>query len=200
MLTKTNSTPQQKVRFLAMLPAVALLIAVFSCEITPVEEIKGPIMVERSMSMSPTNLVARVNDLGKDGKEIFDVVEEQPNPPGGLEGWNMYLAKNLKYPAEARNMGIEGTVIVVFTINSDGSISNPEILKGIGGGADEEALRVVSEAPNWTPGYQKGIAVNCRMRLPIRFKLGTGNPVSIETKPASQFEEVIEIPINSVKN
>ncbi|GMQ27671.1 M56 family metallopeptidase [Algoriphagus confluentis] len=199
MLTKTNSTPHQKARFLALIPAVALLVSVFSCEITPEEEMDGPTMVEKTASMSPANLMARVNDLGKDGKQIFDVVENQPNPEGGLEGWNLYLSKNLRYPEEARRMGIEGTVIVVFTINSDGSISNPEILRGIGGGADEEALRVVSEAPNWTPGYQKGIAVNCRMRLPIRFKLGTGNPVSIETNSTTQFGEVIEVPINSVK-
>lgn len=103
--------------------------------------------------------------------QIFDVVETQPNPPGGMSGWNQYLSKNLKYPTQARRMGIEGTVIVVFVINVDGSIQDVDILRGIGGGCDEEAVRVVENAPNWEPGKQRGRPVRTRMRLPIRFKL-----------------------------
>ncbi len=104
--------------------------------------------------------------------EIFDVVENAPNPPGGMEGWNKYLSNNLKYPTQARRMGIEGTVYVVFVVNTDGSIQDVEILRGIGGGCDEEALRVVKNAPKWEPGKQRGRPVRVRMRLPIRFKLG----------------------------
>lgn len=103
--------------------------------------------------------------------EIFDVVETQPNPPGGMSGWNQYLSKNLKYPTQARRMGIEGTVIVVFVVNTDGSIQDVDVLRGIGGGCDEEAVRVVSSAPKWEPGKQRGRPVRTRMRLPIRFKL-----------------------------
>ncbi len=104
--------------------------------------------------------------------EIFDVVENIPEFPGGMEAWNQYLSKNLKYPTQARRMGIEGTVYVVFVVNTDGSIQDVEILRGIGGGCDEEALRVVSGAPKWNPGKQRGRPVRVRMRLPIRFKLG----------------------------
>ncbi|WP_194774372.1 energy transducer TonB [Pararhodonellum marinum] len=103
--------------------------------------------------------------------EIFDVVENMPNPPGGMEGWNNYLRKNLKYPTQARRMGIEGTVYVVFVVNTDGSIQDVDILRGIGGGCDEEAMRVVREAPKWEPGKQRGKPVRVKMRLPIRFKL-----------------------------
>ena len=74
---------------------------------------------------------------------IFDVVETQPEPPGGMSGWNQYLSKNLKYPTQARRMGVEGTVIVVFVVNTDGSIQDVEVLRGIGGGCDEEAVKVV---------------------------------------------------------
>ena len=102
---------------------------------------------------------------------IFDVVENAPNPPGGMSGWNQYLSKNLKYPTQARRMGIEGTVIVVFVINTDGTIQDVEVLRGIGGGCDEEAVKVVQEAPKWEPGKQRGRPVRTRMRLPIRFKL-----------------------------
>ncbi|MEK0442997.1 MAG: hypothetical protein RL403_1975, partial [Bacteroidota bacterium] len=103
---------------------------------------------------------------------IFDVVETQPNPPGGMSGWNKYLSDNLKYPTQARRMGVEGTVIVVFVINTDGSIQDVEVLRGIGGGCDEEAVKIVKAAPKWEPGKQRGKAVRTRMRLPIRFKLG----------------------------
>jgi protein TonB len=104
--------------------------------------------------------------------EIFDVVENAPEFPGGMEAWNKYLSSNLKYPTQARRMGVEGTVYVVFVVNTDGSIQDVELLRGIGGGCDEEALRVVSNAPKWTPGKQRGRPVRVRMRLPIRFKLG----------------------------
>ncbi|MCH7399083.1 energy transducer TonB [Belliella sp. DSM 107340] len=104
--------------------------------------------------------------------EIFDVVENAPNPPGGMEGWNQYLSKNLKYPTQARRMGIEGTVYVVFVVNTDGTIQDVDVLRGIGGGCDEEAMRVVKAAPKWEPGKQRGRPVRVRMRLPIRFKLG----------------------------
>jgi protein TonB len=104
--------------------------------------------------------------------EIFDVVENSPEFPGGMEAWNEYLRKNLKYPTQARRMGIEGTVYVVFVVNTDGTVQDVELLRGIGGGCDEEALRVVSGAPKWSPGKQRGRPVRVRMRLPIRFKLG----------------------------
>ena len=104
--------------------------------------------------------------------EIFDVVENAPMFPGGMEAWNSYLSKNLKYPTQARRMGIEGTVYVVFVVNTDGSVQDVELLRGIGGGCDEEALRVVKGAPKWSPGKQRGRPVRVRMRLPIKFKLG----------------------------
>ncbi|UJP63316.1 energy transducer TonB [Mongoliitalea daihaiensis] len=104
--------------------------------------------------------------------EIFDVVENAPEFPGGMEAWYQYLSKNLKYPTQARRMGIEGTVYVVFVVNTDGSIQDVELLRGIGGGCDEEAIRVVSSAPKWSPGKQRGRPVRVRMRLPVRFKLG----------------------------
>jgi TonB family protein len=103
-------------------------------------------------------------------EEIYDVVEEQPIPEGGMEGWNNYLKSNLKYPEAAKEAGIEGTVYVIFVVTKTGEIENVEILRGIGGGCEEEAVRVISNAPNWTPGKQRGKEVNVRMRLPIKFK------------------------------
>jgi len=102
---------------------------------------------------------------------IFEVVENSPTPAGGMEQWNSYLRKNLKYPNQAKRMGVEGTVYVSFVVNTDGSIQDVNILRGIGAGCDEEAIRVVQMAPNWNPGKQRGRAVRVKMSLPIRFKL-----------------------------
>jgi len=116
-------------------------------------------------------VIAEAPPVEEKADQIFDVVETMPSPPGGMEGWNKYLSNNLKYPTQARRMGIEGTVYVVFVVNTDGSIQDVEILRGIGGGCDEEAMRVVAAAPKWEPGKQRGKPVRVKMRLPIRFKL-----------------------------
>ncbi|MFT4857678.1 MAG: TonB family protein [Algoriphagus sp.] len=191
MMSKPKSENREKSKFIFALPLVALLFVVFSCEITPEPEIEGPTqMGEKAQQLGPTNLTARINE-GAD--QIFDVVENQPNPPGGMSGWNQYLAQSIQYPAEARRMGIEGTVILVFVVGTDGSLSDVEILRGIGGGADEESIRVVQNSPNWEAGTQGGRAVKTRMRLPIRFKLD--NESKVEINPA--FDEMIEIPIKN---
>jgi TonB family protein len=128
---------------------------------------------ERAINTENSGSVVKLeNDANEKSEEIYDVVENSPAFPGGMEGWNDYLRKNLKYPTQARRMTIEGTVIVTFVVNADGSIQDVEILRGIGGGCDEEALRVVSNAPKWTPGQSRGGPVRVRMRLPIRFSLG----------------------------
>ncbi|SEF89227.1 energy transducer TonB [Algoriphagus boritolerans] len=151
--------------------AIYLIIVFSACDIATEPEIEGPTQVEAKQTLGSSNILSRVNDVAKDGNKIFDVTEVQPNPPGGMEGWNKYLQENLVYPAEAKSMGIEGTVIVVFVVNSDGSISDVEVLRGIGGGADEAAVQVVQNSPNWEPAKQKDQVVNSRMRLPVRFKL-----------------------------
>ena len=171
MMSKPQSQKREMRRFLLAIPVLAALFFVFSCEITPEEDIDSPTMMGESKAtkIGPADISAR--KMAKDGEPIFDVVEEQPSPPGDMEGWNQYLSENLTYPAQAKSLGIEGTVIVVFVVNADGSLSDVEVLRGIGGGADEAAVRVVQNSPDWTPGKQNGNAINTRMRLPIRFKL-----------------------------
>jgi TonB family protein len=107
------------------------------------------------------------------GEQVFDVVEKMPQPQGGMEGWNTYLEENLQYPERAKQANIEGTVYVVFIVDKEGNLAKPEILRGIGAGADEEAIRLVNEAPQWIPGSQRGQRVHVKMRIPIRFNLGT---------------------------
>ncbi|SIN71091.1 outer membrane transport energization protein TonB [Algoriphagus halophilus] len=199
MMNKTKSQSKEKSRFLWAVPVLGLLFFAFSCDLAQVdEELEGPVLNgEKEVAVGITDLKARITDVGKDGGEIFDIVETMPNPPGGMEGWNEYLANNLSYPDQARRMGVEGTVIVRFVVNKDGSVSNAEILRGIGAGADEEAMRVVQNSPDWTPGNQRGRAVNTRMRLPIRFMLGNGEVSREPSQVKLDSPEEIEIPISN---
>lgn len=103
--------------------------------------------------------------------EIFVIVEQEPTPQGGLEGFYKYLAEELKYPPAAARLGISGTVFVQFVIEKDGSITAVEVAKGIGAGCDEEAMRVMQNAPKWNPGKQRGLPVRVKKIIPVRFVL-----------------------------
>jgi periplasmic protein TonB len=104
-------------------------------------------------------------------EEIFLVVEENAEPKGGYSAFYKFVSENIKYPGPARRMRIEGRVYVEFIVNKDGKISDAKTVKGIGGGCDEEAERIVMEAPSWNPAKQRGRPVRQRMVLPITFKL-----------------------------
>ncbi len=104
-------------------------------------------------------------------QEVHEKVDEMPVPPGGMDGWIKHMTENLKYPQAARDAKIEGMVVLTFIVKEDGSVSDVEILRGIGAGCDEEGKRVVEISPKWTPGKIAGKAVNTRMTLPINFKL-----------------------------
>jgi protein TonB len=104
-------------------------------------------------------------------EEIFVFVEEQPGFPGGDAELYKYLGENIKYPDLARNGNIEGQVFVRFVVEKDGSISNVRVMRDIGGGCGNEAVRVVKAMPKWKPGKQRGKAVRTEFNLPVRFTL-----------------------------
>ena len=104
-------------------------------------------------------------------RDYFVVVDQQPQFPGGEDARMQYLINNIEYPQEAQDEGIEGTVYVQFIIEADGSITNVNVLRGIGGGCDEEAREVVENMPNWEPGKKDGEPVRTQFNMPIRFTL-----------------------------
>jgi len=106
-----------------------------------------------------------------DPAEIKEFVEKQASFEGGMDAWSGYLKKNLTYPSPARRIGIQGTVIIRFVVNTDGSIQDVEVLRGIGGGCDEIAKNVILNSPSWNPGISKDRPVRSRMTMPIRFRL-----------------------------
>jgi protein TonB len=117
--------------------------------------------------LPPENPVVADPDEGK----IFTIVEEQPTFPGGEEKLIEYIQKNTKYPAVARENGVQGKVFVNFVVDADGSIVDAKIIRSIGAGCDEEALRVVKSMPKWKAGRQNGRSVKCYFNLPVNFTL-----------------------------
>ena len=103
--------------------------------------------------------------------EIFTIVEEMPDFPGGVAKLQEYLIKNIKYPQMARESGIQGRVFVNFVVEPDGHVSNVNVMRSLGGGCDEEAIRVVKAMPKWKPGKQRGKPVRVSYILPVNFKL-----------------------------
>jgi protein TonB len=104
-------------------------------------------------------------------QEIFQVVENAPAFPGGDMARMKFLQDNIKYPQMARESGIQGTVYVTFVVERNGSVTDVKILRGIGGGCDEEAVRVVQNMPKWEPGKQRGKPVRVQFNMPIKFTL-----------------------------
>ena len=104
-------------------------------------------------------------------EEIFMVVEDQPEFPGGTAALLEYLRKNIKYPAICRENNIQGRVLVTFIANKDGAIVEPEVVKSVNPSLDKEALRVISQMPNWKPGSQRGKPVRVKYTVPVNFRL-----------------------------
>ena len=110
-------------------------------------------------------------DMTPDKNGVYQIVEEMPQYPGGEDALMDYVSKNVVYPSEAQEKGISGRVFVGFIVEKDGSVSNVKVLRGIGGGCDEEAVRVISGLPKWKPGKQDGKPVRVSYQMPINFKL-----------------------------
>jgi protein TonB len=104
-------------------------------------------------------------------EEIFLVVEEMPSFPGGEGEMYKYIGKNIEYPRMAKESGISGRVFVTFVVEKDGRVTDVQVLRGIGGGCDEEAVRVIKSMPSWKPGKQRGKPVRVQYRMPIKFTL-----------------------------
>ena len=104
-------------------------------------------------------------------QQIFQVVEEMPEFPGGMGECMKFLGKNIKYPQISQENGVQGRVIVQFVVNQDGSIVDPQVVRGVDPYLDKEALRVISMMPKWKPGKQRGTAVRVKFTVPVMFRL-----------------------------
>ena len=118
-----------------------------------------------------TTVNAQKTVVAQKNQQVFDVVEQMPEYPGGMQALFEYLGQNLKYPEDAKEQKVEGRVIAIFVVETDGSISNVEVVKPVFPSLDAEAVRVLSGMPKWKPGMQSGKVVRVKYTVPINFSL-----------------------------
>jgi protein TonB len=106
-----------------------------------------------------------------DESDVSDFAEVDPEFPGGESAMIKFIQENVTYPEMSREMGEQGTVYVQFVVNTDGSIQNVKVLKGVSELLDKEAVRVIKKMPNWSPGKQNGEPIRVRYQIPINFKI-----------------------------
>ena len=139
----------------------------------------------------PQLLLAQTNSSAVDSlskkKKVFTVVEEMPKFVGGEQALMMYIINQIHYPAKARENGVSGRVYVSFIIDETGKVSETKVIRGIGSGCDEEALRVISGMPDWEPGRQNGQPVAVYYNLPINFNLVVPEKNKSEVKEDTSF-------------
>ena len=180
MMMKKQSSPWARMKALFVLPVAFAAVAVISCTSPKEKKAENQDVAEATTKEDPTSISEnQVNGFAAAPKaeeqgEIFQVTEEQPMFPGGMQEMMKYMQKEIQYPQEALDKGIGGKVIVQFVVNKDGSITDANVVKSIDPTLDAEALRVVNSMPNWTPGKQKGEPVRVRFTLPVAFGVSKG--------------------------
>ena len=125
----------------------------------------------KAKEMQQRENIAKTNQEANEKSGVFTIVEKSAQFKGGMGEFVRWLQANLTYPDEARKMGVMGKVFVQFVVNSDGSVSDVKVIKGIGLGCNEEALRIMNMCPDWIPAQQRGIAVRQMLVIPITFNL-----------------------------
>ena len=132
--------------------------------------------------------------------QVFEVVEEMPEFPGGMQAMMEYLAKNIRYPAKAHEANVQGRVITQFTVGRDGAIRDAKVLRSVSPELDAEALRVISAMPNWKPGKQGGKAVACHFTVPVVFRLTGDAPEEPTVVGAVSLKIDGDVPMGTVND
>ena len=163
----------------AEMPDEPQVAPIVSDTITPEEEKKPLVPGTEEKDNNPED--ADTASYGTGGDEIgrqpgtdtavSTTIDVYPQYPGGVEARLYYLRRHVAYPKEAVDKGISGVVMVIFVIEADGSITNVDIVQGIGGGCDKEAIRVTRGMPKWAPGKRSGRPVRVMVKMPIVFRL-----------------------------
>ena len=144
--------------------------------------IGGDSLAHASETEKVTSAVKNTAEIGEKAAEssapkkvftgkVYDIVEQMPSFPGGPAELMKWLSSHVQYPAIAIESCIQGTVIVAFIVEPDGSVSNAKLVRSVAPCIDQEALRVVRQMPKWKPGKQNGAAVRVKYNVPVIFKL-----------------------------
>ena len=203
MMLHTKSDRSHLLKLLALLPIVGIALAVNAEKVVDVRydepqnqkekhvaygtwtpqagtnsETRDTFAVALSYDTIPGETYTAVGTYEPVQGDVFDVVEEMPQYPGGPQELFKFLSENVQYPAEAEKAGIQGRVILTFVVEKDGSISKPTVVKSVDPLLDAEAVRVISAMPNWKPGKQNGKVVRVKYTVPLSFNLdGRGEEI-----------------------
>ena len=158
---RTRTAGRIKYALFAPLAAALLLASNISCVSTEKNEEELSATSEESRAIKAPE------------GEVFQVVEEMPEFPGGMGECMKFIGKNIKYPAEAIEKGIQGRVIIQMVVTKEGDIAEAKVVRSIDPLLDAEALRVINSMPKWKPGKQKGEAVNVKYTIPVMFRLSS---------------------------
>lgn len=160
MMTRKKSGKYTSLKGFVAIPVLALTIIIFACNKENPTESNNVMPDKNAKALTESNT-----------KEEFKEIEKQPEFVGGKEAMMKFLMNEVKYPAKAKNEGVQGKVIVSFDITETGKIANAKVEQSVNPELDSEALRVISSMPDWTPGEDSGAKVTVKMNLPINFKL-----------------------------
>ena len=187
-------------------------------KITPIDQVRTLPRVVKVATMREKAAIRSFGEKGKNGAiiittvnhqkeidneklsqpDVFDMVDEMPQFPGGMAGLMQYLSTNVRYPEDAKESGAQGRVIVSFIVEKDGSISNARVTKPTYSSLDDEALRVVSNMPKWTPGKQNSETVRVKYSIPVSFRMNSKETPKAKGafKPAESAEEQVDLDMN----
>lgn len=202
MMYKQNSRAARRMRVLALVPAMLVALAAVNSP-----AVASALSSVRATEMAPAS-APKVATAGKvvavKSTEKSATAQMAPSKlpefPGGQQEMFKYLAYSVKYPAEAVEAGVQGKVLVKFTVKADGSVADIEVAQSVMPVLDAEALRVVSEMPRWTPATnESGEAVDCTFALPVQFKLTDTGKKKTDAKPARTFDDVVVVGYGTTK-
>lgn len=192
MMTKERSKKINLLKMVFVIPAAIVLSLIFSLTFTD-NVLAQSNSQDNKMEMKESKDLMAQNSQQQD-EPVFTVVEEMPTYPGGKEAMYKYLSTNIKYPEEARKNGISGIVYITYVVEKSGKITNIRVLRGVNEELDKEAVRVVSEMPDWKPGKEKGKPVRVQFNLPISYRLDGDDKKGEEKKGSPrEYQDVKKI-------
>ena len=212
MMLKEKSNPWARLKYLYILPVAAIAVTAFARpeisetaeeisavkvnDLTAIVEAKAIKSTEESVQISTVSQdTVKVNYVPTEvsrklqGTAVFEVVEEMPEFPGGVDAMMEYLQKELRYPESAKEKGIQGRVTVQFIIDKEGNVTNSKVTRSVDKDMDAEAIRLVKAMPKWKPGMQKGKAVAVKYTVPVVFRLEGGKTVNSQVTVSSKMSE-----------
>jgi periplasmic protein TonB len=152
-------------------PQVVEVLNIVDDEMEIDDDLKIDTEVTADMIIDVAPVIQTRKEVEEEDTQVFFIVEDMPEFPGGELALRQFIANSIKYPVIAQENGIQGRVYVTFVVDADGSVSEPRIARGVDPSLDKEALRVVGMLPKWKPGRQRGKPVRVSYTVPINFQL-----------------------------